>query len=110
MVKNIFGTCSKKNIKLLINENKDFIKKQFQSSDMSFSFKFKLTVNESINKLFAQGYFKRVNYCINYCCKTNISDDDIDFTNKKQTIFYIKYFYQDSKNYITVATTKPVIM
>ncbi|WGH27674.1 MAG: valine--tRNA ligase [Candidatus Shikimatogenerans bostrichidophilus] len=39
--------------------------------------------------------------------KTTISDEEIIYKKKKNYLYYIKYFTEDKKNYLIVATTRP---
>ncbi|MDH3004913.1 MAG: valine--tRNA ligase [Candidatus Shikimatogenerans sp. JK-2022] len=46
-----------------------------------------------------------VNWDIN--AKTTISDEEVIYKKKIQNLYYIKYFTENNKNYLVVATTRP---
>ncbi|MFH1782757.1 MAG: valine--tRNA ligase [Candidatus Omnitrophota bacterium] len=58
-------------------------------------------------KLIYQGY-----YIINWCprCKTALSDEEAPHQDREGFLYYIKYPIKDSKDFITVATTRPETM
>lgn len=49
--------------------------------------------------------YKLVNWDV--VLKTAISDIEINYTKTPIKLYYIKYFLKDSKNYLTIATTRP---
>ncbi|MDA2936232.1 valine--tRNA ligase [Patescibacteria group bacterium AH-259-L05] len=62
---------------------------------------------------FKKGYIYRGPRIVNWCprCATAISDIEIKYQEQESKLWYIKYpFKHDSRNYITVATTRPETM
>lgn len=69
----------------------------------------KKSVFETFKKLYDKGYVYRGEKLINWCtkCKTTISDAEVDHKETSGYLYYIKYKIQNSKDYITFATTRP---
>ncbi|WGH26664.1 MAG: valine--tRNA ligase [Candidatus Shikimatogenerans bostrichidophilus] len=68
---------------------------------------------KSVIKVFIFLYKKKMIYkkkkIVNWdtYVKTTISDEEIIYKIKKNYLYYIKYFTEDKKNYLIVATTRP---
>jgi len=72
------------------------------------------TCSEAVKKVFVKFYNKKLIYrgerIINWCpcCKTSVSDLEVNFTEKEGNLWYIKYYFSDEKDkYLTLATTRP---
>ncbi len=59
--------------------------------------------------LFKEGLIYRGNYIINWCprCYTALSDLEVDHEERVGSLWYIKYPFEDSQEYLTIATTRP---
>ncbi|MEW5757889.1 MAG: valine--tRNA ligase [Candidatus Omnitrophota bacterium] len=70
------------------------------------------SVQEVFITLFNAGLIYRGNYIINWCprCQTALSDEEAPHKDLDGFLYYIKYPIKDTKNYITVATTRPETM
>lgn len=66
-------------------------------------------VREVFVSLYEQGYIYRGDRIINWCpcCKTAISDAEVDYCTEPSHLWHIKYPFKDGNGYITVATTRP---
>ena len=82
----------------------DWTKEQFTLSP-----KLSNWVNFVFKQLYDQDMIYRGAYIINYCtsCGTALANDEVDHIDQKGKLYYIKYFLEDSSDYITVATTRP---
>ncbi|MCK9415814.1 class I tRNA ligase family protein, partial [Candidatus Dojkabacteria bacterium] len=69
-------------------------------------------VYETFYKMHEDGLVYRDKRIINYCpeCKTALADIDTEHEERRGIFAYIKYPLVDSKEYITVATTRPETM
>lgn len=69
-------------------------------------------VVEAFVRYYDDGLLYRGERIINWCpgCHTAISDIEVEYSNEKGFLYYIKYPIEKSKNYITVATTRPETM
>ncbi|NQT90043.1 MAG: valine--tRNA ligase [Candidatus Omnitrophica bacterium] len=69
-------------------------------------------VVEVFIRLHKKGLIYRGNYIINWCprCQTALSDEEAQHKELNGHLYYIKYPIKDSKEYITVATTRPETM
>ncbi|HOK39921.1 MAG TPA: valine--tRNA ligase [bacterium] len=63
-------------------------------------------------KLYNEGLIYRGNYIINWCprCKTALSDVEIDHKPTQGKLYYIKYYFENSNEYLVIATTRPETM
>ena len=63
-------------------------------------------------KLYDKGYIYKGKRMINWCpcCKTSISDAEVEYTEEQSNLWYINYKIVDTDKYITVATTRPETM
>ena len=67
-------------------------------------------VYETFKKLYNDGLIYRANRIVNWCTKhqTALSDLEVNWEEKIDQLFYVKYFFIDNPNqYIMVATTRP---
>lgn len=66
-------------------------------------------VREVFVRLYDEGYIYRGDRIINWCpcCKTAISDAEVDYVTEPSHLWHIKYPFKDGKGYVTVATTRP---
>jgi len=69
-------------------------------------------VQEIFIRLYKKGLIYRGKYIINWCPKdhTAISDDEVNFTEQHDHLWYIKYPIKDLNEYAIVATTRPETM
>jgi len=68
------------------------------------------TVYETFKKLYDDGLVYRDNRIVNWCTKhqTALSDLEINWEERIDQLFYVKYFFVDNPNqYIIIATTRP---
>jgi valyl-tRNA synthetase len=67
-------------------------------------------VYQTFKKLYDDGLIYRANRIVNWCTKhqTALSDLEVNWEEKIDQLFYVKYFFIDNPNqYIMVATTRP---
>lgn len=66
-------------------------------------------VNNTFKKLFDDNLVYRSNKLVSFCTSCGTSFSDLEVVNKETEgkLFYIKYSFSDSKEHITVATTRP---
>ena len=67
-------------------------------------------VYQTFKKLYEDNLIYRANRIINWCPKhqTALSDLEINWEERKDKLYYVKYFFEDNpKEYIIVATTRP---
>jgi len=72
-----------------------------------------LAVKEAFFQLYKKGYIYRGNYIINWCphCETALSDIEVEYREKQEKLYYIKYPFKERKNeYLVIATTRPETM
>jgi len=67
------------------------------------------TVTKSFIKLYQNKYIYRGEKIINWDTKnqTVISEDEVIYKKKKSKLYYIKYYIENSINYIIISTTRP---
>lgn len=63
-------------------------------------------------QLYKEGLIYQGNYIINWCprCQTALSDIEVEHEDVEGHLWYIKYFFKDSDEYLVVATTRPETM
>jgi valyl-tRNA synthetase len=73
---------------------------------------FSKAVKHVFIELYNEGLIYRDYYLVNRCphCRTVLSDIEIEHRERKAKLYYIKYPLLDSKESITVATTRPETM
>ena len=70
-------------------------------------------MNKSVLKVFIDLYNKGLIYrgyrMVNWDpeAKTTLSDEEVNFVEKNDDLYYVKYKIIDSDNYVTIATTRP---
>lgn len=67
-------------------------------------------VYETFKKLYDDGLIYRDNRIVNWCTKhqTALSDLEVNWEERIDQLFYVKYFFVDNPNqYIIIATTRP---
>ena len=69
-------------------------------------------VTEFFVKLYEKGQIYRGNRIINWCpdCKTTLSDAEVEHEEKDGNFYHIKYFINDSDEFLEIATTRPETM
>ncbi|NPV90178.1 MAG: valine--tRNA ligase [Firmicutes bacterium] len=69
-------------------------------------------VREVFIRLYEHGLIYRGDYIINWCpkCQTTISDIEVEHNERESSLWYIRYPVKDSRETITVATTRPETM
>lgn len=62
--------------------------------------------------LYNEGLIYQGEYMINWCpvCKTSLSDLEVEHIEEKTNLYFIKYPFKDSNDFIVVATTRPETM
>jgi valyl-tRNA synthetase len=63
-------------------------------------------------ELYREGHIYRGEYIINWCphCHTAISDLEVEYSESPSSLWHIKYPIKGSKDFFTVATTRPETM
>ena len=69
-------------------------------------------VKEVFVSLYEKGLIYRGNYIVNWCprCTTALADDEVEYVEKQDKLYYLRYPIKDSKDYVIVATTRPETM
>ncbi len=68
----------------------------------------KSAVRKAFVKLYNEGLIVRDNYMINWCTHDGaLSDIEVEYEEKHQKLYYLKYPLKDGSGFITVATTRP---
>jgi len=69
-------------------------------------------VKEVFIRLYNEGLIYKGKYIVNWCprCATALSDDEIEYNEHNSYLWYIKYPFYNSNDYIVVATTRPETM
>ncbi|CAN5632524.1 valine--tRNA ligase [soil metagenome] len=73
-------------------------------------------LNKAVKEVFVDLYNKGLIYrgtrIINWdpVSQTAVSDDEIEYKEKRDKLYYIKYYFKDSHEFVTVATTRPETM
>lgn len=69
-------------------------------------------VREVFVNLYGKGLIYRGSRSVNWCpsCHTALSDAEVEYEEKKSSLWYIRYPYADGSGYIVVATTRPETM
>jgi len=69
-------------------------------------------VRKAFVSLFHDGLIYRGKRIINWCprCKTALSDIEVEYKQEKGKLWYLKYPIEGSKDFVTVATTRPETM
>ena len=66
-------------------------------------------VVEFFVRLYEKGLIYKGNRIVNWCpnCKTTLSDIEVDYKPSEGDLVYLKYFVEDSSEFLTIATTRP---
>jgi valyl-tRNA synthetase len=68
----------------------------------------KEAVKESFVHMYNEGMIVRGNYMVNWCTHDGaLSDIEVEHEESNGKFYHIKYFFEGSDEYITVATTRP---
>ena len=92
----------------------DQVKKLGASADWDkIKFTMDPSCSDAVKKVFVTLYDEGLIYkgekIINWCpnCGTSLSDIEVDFCEQPGNLWHIKYFLEDSDDYLTIATTRP---
>lgn len=66
-------------------------------------------VKEFFIRLYEKGLIYRGEKIINWCpcCKTSISDSEVEFKEQDSHFWHLKYYLEGSNEYLEIATTRP---
>lgn len=65
-------------------------------------------VKEVFVKLYNEGLIIQDKYLVNWCTHDGaLSDIEVEYKENNGKLYYLRYFLEDSKDYIVVATTRP---
>ena len=69
-------------------------------------------VRETFCRLYEKGLIYRGEYIVNWCpgCQTALSDIEVEHQEEPGYLYYVRYFFKDSREYLQVATTRPETM
>jgi len=68
----------------------------------------KLAVKKAFLELYSKGLIVRGNYMVNWCTHDGaLSDIEVDYHETDGALYHIKYFLEDSDDFVIVATTRP---
>lgn len=69
-------------------------------------------VKEVFVNLYEKGLIYQGSRIINWCpnCVTALSDAEVEYSEQGGSFWYIKYFFENSDEYLTIATTRPETM
>ena len=69
-------------------------------------------VKEVFVHLYEKGLIYKGKYIINWCprCVTALANDEVEYSDSKGKLWYIKYPYEDKSGYLVIATTRPETM
>lgn len=69
-------------------------------------------VKEVFVSLYNEGLIYKSNYIINWCprCKTALSDIEVEYNELDGHFYHIKYYFENSDDYVVIATTRPETM
>ncbi|PMP93502.1 MAG: valine--tRNA ligase, partial [Desulfurella sp.] len=92
----------------------DQIKRLGASCDFS---RLRFTMDEGLSRavrkafveLYNAGYIYKGEYIINWCpsCHTALSDLEVEYEEENSKLYYLKYFLENSDDFLVVATTRP---
>jgi valyl-tRNA synthetase len=60
-------------------------------------------------RLYEKGLIYKGKYIVNWCphCHTALSDIEVEHSEEKGHMYYVRYYFKDSSDYILIATTRP---
>jgi valyl-tRNA synthetase len=101
--------------------NKELILNQLQRMGCSCDWdRTRFTLDEGLSgavakvftHLYEKGWIYRGHRIVNWCpsCQTSLSDDEVEHETFDSFLWYIKYKFKGSDEYLTVATTRPETM
>ncbi|MCL9820502.1 valine--tRNA ligase [Helicobacter sp. 14348-15] len=65
-------------------------------------------VKEAFVKLYNEGFIVQGKYLVNWCTHDGaLSDIEVEYKENNGKLYHLRYFLEDSKDYIIVATTRP---
>ncbi len=69
-------------------------------------------VKEVFVRLYNKDLIYKGNYIVNWCprCTTALADDEVEYREHNDKLYYLKYPLKDSDDYLVVATTRPETM
>ncbi len=69
-------------------------------------------VKEVFVRLYKKGLIYQGNYIVNWCprCTTALADDEVEYRDHQDELYYLRYPIKDSAEFIIVATTRPETM
>ena len=68
----------------------------------------KKAVKKAFVQLYNEGLIVRGNYMVNWCTHDGaLSDIEVEYEEKHQKLYYLKYPIKDSSEFVIVATTRP---
>ncbi len=68
----------------------------------------KSSVRKAFTKLYNEGLIVQDNYMVNWCTHDGaLSDIEVEYEEHQGKLYHIRYFLEDSDEYIVVATTRP---
>src|SRR3989344_3010696 len=105
-------------IKHFVEGNNETIKGQIKDLGASVDWsRFRYTmdseslrsINKTFNKLVADNLIYRRSYMASYCpsCATILADIELEESKETIPLYFIKFTFQNSHNYLTLATTRP---
>ena len=103
------------------NEYKDHIRGQIKAMGASVDWsRERFTLDEGLNKavrkvfveLYNEGLIYKGKYIVNWCpsCGTVLADDEVEHEDENGKFYHIKYYFEDSDEYVIIATTRPETM
>ncbi|MBE0497103.1 MAG: class I tRNA ligase family protein, partial [Campylobacterales bacterium] len=68
----------------------------------------KRAVRKAFLALYSEGMIVRGNYMVNWCTHDGaLSDIEVEYEQHKGKLYHLRYFLENSQEYIVVATTRP---
>jgi valyl-tRNA synthetase len=66
-------------------------------------------VETAFRHLYRKGWIYRGQYLVNWCigCQTAISDEEVEYQERQDYLYYVKYPIKGTDRAVTVATTRP---
>jgi len=107
-----------KGIKKFVENNNTTIKNQIKALGASVDWsRFRYTMdedslestNETFKKMVSDNLVYRRSYMTNYCpsCSTILADIELKESKEKSTLYFIKFNFQESDDFLTLVTTRP---
>jgi valyl-tRNA synthetase len=105
-------------IKRFVDHNNDLIKTQIKAAGASVDWsRFRFTMDEvslkivddTFRKMIADNLIYRRSYMVNYCsaCGTILADIELKEVPEKMPLYFIKFGFENSDEYLSLATTRP---